>query len=78
MNRKLTLLILLTFLISILLIGCSDKNDIDVEVRARTYINVSDAIEVLSYNGYRLVDLDRIDNKDGSITITMGFDIITK
>lgn len=68
------ILILLT--LTIFLVGCdNNKNEnVTVSTDGGWYINTSESVSVTSYNKYRLVNSDKTNNKDGSVTVILKFD----
>lgn len=67
-------LVLLFFVLTTLLVGCDNNKNDNIEIETRHYMDTSETVNVSSYNKYKLVELDKTNNEDGSITVTLKFD----
>jgi hypothetical protein len=68
--------ILVILLISLMLTGCFDSNknnNVVIGTDGGWYINTSESVGVNSYNGYRLIGSNKVNNPDGSITVVLKF-----
>lgn len=67
-------LCILSILISISLVGCDSREDKNVALYVEKYINTSETVTINSYNGYKLVASEIIQNEDNSYSINIKMD----
>lgn len=57
------------------LTGCDTRADRNYGISVDShYVNTTESINVYTYNGYKLVGSDVVENKDGSVVITLEID----
>ena len=59
---------------TVFMIGC-DINESDIlEIYTEQYLNTTETVKINTFNGLKLINSKRINNKDGSIRIILDFD----
>ena len=70
--RKRLLIGFTVVLLSIGLIGCDNRDTKNLDIYTEGYkINTTESITIRTYNGYKLIDSEIINNNDGSITVIL-------
>lgn len=61
------------------MVGCDENKETNVEINSTThYIDTTESIKVKTFNGYRLKNVEKTENTDGSIKIILEIDDIFK
>ena len=51
-----------------------DENEKDIKIESNSmYLNVSESVNVNSYNGFKLIDSEIVKNQNGTITVVLKF-----
>ena len=59
---------------TILTTGCDTSESDNLEIYTEQYLNTTETIKINTFNGFKLINLKRINNKDGSVRIILDFD----
>ena len=59
---------------TILTTGCDTSESDNLEIYTEQYLNTTETVKINTFNGFKLVNSKRINNKDGSIRIILDFD----
>ena len=59
---------------TVLLVGCDINESDNLEIYTEQYLNTTETVKINTFNGLKLINLKRINNKDGSIRIILDFD----
>ena len=70
---KKVLFSILTFS-TVLLVGCDTSESDNLEIYTEKYLNTTETVKISAFNGFKLINSKRINNKDGSVRIILDFD----
>ena len=59
---------------TVLLVGCSTNERDNLEIYTEQYLNTTETVKINTFNGLKLINSKRINNKDGSVRIILDFD----
>ena len=59
---------------TILITGCDTSESDNLEIYTEQYLNTTETVKINTFNGFKLINSKRINNKDGSIRIILDFD----
>ena len=59
---------------TVLLVGCNANESDNLEIYTEQYLNTTETVKINTFNGLKLINSKRIDNKDGSIRLILDFD----
>ena len=59
---------------TILTTGCDTSESDNLEIYTEQYLNTTETVKINTFNGLKLINSKRINNKDGSIRIILDFD----
>ena len=59
---------------TVLLVGCNTNESDNLEIYTEQYLNTTETVKINTFNGLKLINSKRINNKDGSIRIILDFD----
>ena len=59
---------------TVFMIGCDINESDNLEIYTEQYLNTTETVKINTFNGLKLINSKRIDNKDGSIRIILDFD----
>ena len=59
---------------TVLLVGCSTNEGDNLEIYTEQYLNTTETVKINTFNGLKLINSKRINNKDGSVRIILDFD----
>ena len=58
---------------TVLLVGCDTDESDNLKIYTEKYINTTETVKINTFNGFKLINSKRINNKDGSIRIILDF-----
>ena len=59
---------------TVLLVGCDTNESDNLEIYTEQYLNTTETVKINTFNGLKLINLKRINNKDGSVRLILDFD----
>jgi len=59
---------------TILITGCDTSESDNLEIYTEKYLNTTETVKINTFNGFKLINSKRINNKDGSVRIILDFD----
>ena len=59
---------------TVFMIGCDINESDNLEIYTEQYLNTTETVKINTFNGLKLINSKRINNKDGSIRIILDFD----
>ena len=69
------IIVLSTLILStILMTGCDTSESDNLEIYTEQYLNTTETVKINTFNGLKLINSKRINNKDGSVRIILDFD----
>lgn len=59
---------------TILTTGCDTNESDNLEIYTEQYLNTTETVKINTFNGFKLINSKRINNKDGSVRLILDFD----
>ena len=59
---------------TVFMIGCDINESDNLEIYTEQYLNTTETVKINTFNGLKLINSKRINNKDGSVRIILDFD----
>ena len=57
-----------------LFVGCDTNESDNLEIYTEQYLNTTETVKINTFNGLKLINSKRINNKDGNVRIILDFD----
>lgn len=58
---------------TILITGCDTNESDNLEIYTEQYLNTTETVKINTFNGFKLINSKRINNKDGSVRLILDF-----